>query len=143
MSDYDRLLETAMREFERQVVSLVEREFEHIAERMETGVCQIPVIGGEFPPPDRRDGLQARVRRALCARRWFEFEAAPWAQPLPVSASEISALFNRPNRRLYPVADYGLMLREMSWRYQHAMPFEEFTAQYLEEPGFWRFRFGL
>jgi hypothetical protein len=35
------------------------------------------------------------------------------------------------------------MLREMGWHYEHAMPFEVFTAHHLEEPAFWRSRFGL
>jgi hypothetical protein len=33
---------------------------------------EIPVIGGEFPPPEYHEGLQERVVRALCAQKWFD-----------------------------------------------------------------------
>jgi hypothetical protein len=135
--DYDRLLETAMREFERKVVSLVEREFERVCEAMQRGEeCEIPVIGGEFLPPDYRAGLQERVMRALCARRWFEFEAPLWAQPLPLRNEDCIACFNPPHPtygRRWLVGEYGVCLRSMDWHYERATPFEKF-CQHLAPP---------
>jgi hypothetical protein len=135
MSDYDRLLETAMREFERKVVSLVEQKFELVAKRMQSGEeCEIPIIGGKFPPPEYRIDQKQRVMRALRAQKWFEYEAPLWAQPLPLRLEDCFALFNQPNRRLCPVGKYGILLREMDWNYRLAKPFEVFTAYELSPP---------
>ena len=89
MSDYDRLLETAMREFERKVGSLVEQKFELVAKRLQSGEeCEIPVIGGKFPPPEYRIDQKQRVMRALCAQKWFEYEA-PLRSPMGRSVHRI------------------------------------------------------
>jgi hypothetical protein len=84
MTDYDRLLETAMREFARGAESQVERAFERALQLGE----EIPWIGDAFPPPQYRDDLKQVVIRALCARKWFEFEAPRWAQPLPLKLDD-------------------------------------------------------
>jgi hypothetical protein len=39
---------------------LTEYEVAAVAKRMQTGACQIPVIGGEFPPPEYRGDLKQR-----------------------------------------------------------------------------------
>jgi hypothetical protein len=129
MSDYDRLLKTAMREFKREVE--VEQQVERAFERALQLGEEIPWIGDAFPPPEYRGGLKERVIRALCARRWFEFEAPKWAQPLPLKLNDCHRLFNQPNRRLVPVGKYGIRLRGMGWDLQRAPPFEVFCAEVL------------
>src|SRR6516164_1917658 len=88
-SDYDRILATAMGEFERVVESQVEREFARAFKALQAGeACEIPIIGDPFPPPQYRDGLKERAAWALRARKWFEFEAPLWAQPLPLKRDD-------------------------------------------------------
>jgi hypothetical protein len=72
--------------------------------------------------------------RALCAQKWFEYEAPLWAQPLPLRLEDCQALFNQPNRRLFPVGRYGIMLRGMDWDYRRAPPFEVHTSYQLSPP---------
>jgi hypothetical protein len=127
--DYERLLQSALREFETTVEAIVEREFAAAFDRMRQGErCEVPIIGGAWPPPEYREGRQARAMRALRARKWFEYETPLWAQPLPLSQDECVALFNQPNQRLGPVANYGTMLRSCGWDLSCVMPFEVFMA---------------
>jgi hypothetical protein len=131
-SDYDRLLETVMREFEREVEQVVERKFAHVFAALQAGEeVEIPVIRR---PEEywERDDLQARVVRALCCRKWFEFEGPRWAQPLPLKEDDCIALFNLPEPRWgrhWLVGEYGRHLRRLGWHYQRAIPFEKFCAQ--------------
>jgi hypothetical protein len=121
-----------MGEFERVVESQVEREFARAFKALQAGeACEIPIIGDPFPPPQYRDGLKERAAWALRARKWFEFEAPLWAQPLPLKRDDCHALFNQPNRRLRPVGQYGIALRSMGWEYKRAIPFERYCAQVL------------
>ena len=129
MSDYAKLLETSMREFERGVEQQVERAFEAVRPGDE-----VPIIGGEWPPPEYRGDLKQRVAQALRARKWFELEAPKWAQPLPLSFEDCLARFNGPNRnsqRGWLVGEYGKLMRGRQWEFQHAPPFEEFCAGML------------
>jgi hypothetical protein len=133
--DYERLLESALREFETTVEAIVEREFAAAAEAMRHGKAgEIPIIGGAWPPPQYRGVLKQRAMRALKARKWFEFEAPLWCQPLPLSQDECVALLNQPNRRLFPVANYGTMLRSHGWDLTYVLPFEVFVADELNPP---------
>src|SRR5262245_30258872 len=134
VSNYDRLLRTCMQEFERIVAQTVARKFEHVLKALQAGeeVGEIPVIGDKFPPPEYRTaeyftGLQAKVVRALCARKWFEFEGPRWAQPLPLKEDDCIALLNTPEPRWgrhWLVCEYGRHLRGYDWHYQRAIPFE-------------------
>ena len=82
---------------------------------------EIPVIGGALPPPEYRtaeyfDELQATGVRALCTRKWHEFEAPRWAQPLPLTEDDCIALYNLPEPpwgRNWLVAEYGRHLRAL------------------------------
>jgi hypothetical protein len=129
--DYDRLLQTCLREFEREVVRQVEAEFARVLAKGAQPDEEIPFIGDPFPSPQYRDGLQARVVRALLARKWFEFEAPLWAQPLPLTEDDCMRLINQPNRRLWPICEYGRTLRGMGWDLRYAPPFEQFLAEAL------------
>ena len=140
IADYDRLLETCVREFQRVIERVVEREFE-AARVLPDDVVEVPWIGGwphgppgtynPHAPRDELAALKQRVIRALCAQRWFEEEAPKWAQPLPLRFDECVALFNGPNagkRRPGLVGEYGQYLGWMGWKLQHAQRFEEFCA---------------
>jgi hypothetical protein len=126
--NYEHLLQSALREFEAKVGNLVEAEFEraHAAMR-EGGSCEVPIIGGDWAQGDE-DELQQHAMQALKCRKWFEFEAPLWCQPLPLTENACVALFNQPNRRLNPIGRYGRMLRGLRWRYETAMRFELFMA---------------
>src|SRR5262249_6396034 len=110
-SDYERLLETVLREYKREITQTVGRKLAHIFEAILAGEgVEIPVIGGELPPeeyrtPEYYDELQATVVRALCARKWHEYEAAVWAQPLPLTEDECLARYNTPGKP-YSERDY-------------------------------------
>ena len=87
---------------------------------------------GHFP--HERTTQKRVVIAALCAVRWFELEAPPWAQPLPLKAEDGYALFNgshQGNRRSHLRGEYGLMLRGMWWDVARAPPFEVFCADAL------------
>jgi hypothetical protein len=130
--------------FERMIERMVEREFNNLR-ALPDAVCEVPFIGGppfdhygQFNPhlpPEQHADLRQRVLRALRARRWFEFEAPPWAQPLPLKLEDCYALFNDPPHRgkIRPalVGEYGICLRGMDWRLEYAPPFEEFCAEQL------------
>jgi hypothetical protein len=133
--DYGRVLETAMREFERGVERHVDREFERALKAMAAGdTCEIPFIGGEWPPPEYRDGLKERVIRALCARHWFRFEAPIWAGELPLTQKDCNRMINQPDRRRSLVGAYGDYLRTHHWHYQQVYTFEIFTAYRVSPP---------
>lgn len=130
--DYDRLLQAAMAEFERAIVDQVEAEFAALP----NDICETPWIDEEFFPLGRV-ALKQLVIKALCARRWFEFEAPRWAEPLPLKRNDCHALYNgvhRGNQRSMLVGRYGVMLRGMHWDCQRAPPFEVFCAQVLSPP---------
>jgi hypothetical protein len=120
-------MDISEKEFERLIQRSVKEKFEAIRGR--TGV-KLPWIGDPYYPEQHDDQYQS-VLQALRCRRWFEFEAPPWAQPLPLSDEACIALFNGPNRdnrRLHMVGRYGQRLRGMNWNYQRATPFEIFCA---------------
>ena len=91
--------------------------------------------GYEYSPHGPRDPeLEELVVRALCACKWFEGEAAPWAQPLPLTQKDCVACFNLgpgDHRRAVARGEYGLYLRGLGWHYQRARPFEVQCAQRL------------
>jgi hypothetical protein len=140
MSNYERLLETAMREVERSVVRQVEREFE-ARRKLPDDICEVPFIDGKYnphAPPGEHAALKQRVIAALRCRKWFELEAPLWAQPLPLKLDDCHALLNGPNRndqRLTLVSRYGQELMGMAWDYQRAPRFEVYCAQLLVPPG--------
>lgn len=132
LSDYQRLLEVSMREFERQIESEVEREFAALPD----DACETPWIDEEFFPLGRA-ALKQLVIAARCCQRWFELEAPRWAPPLPLKRDDCVALFNgvhRGNQRSMLVGRYGIVLRGMHWDYKRALPFEVFCAQVLAPP---------
>jgi hypothetical protein len=138
MSDYDRVLQNALREFEALIAGKVEAEFE-ARRKLPAQTCEVPWIGGTYSPhapAEQHAGLIQLVLRALCARRWFELEAGQWAQPLPLSEDECSArlhAFDEPPRyRL--VAHYGVHLRGIRWDFARAVPFEQFMAPWFVPP---------
>jgi hypothetical protein len=136
MSDYARLLEVSMCEFERGVEQQVKRAFE-AARALPGDVAQVPFIGGEYDPHAPREqhsNLIRKVCRALCCQKWFEFEAPKWAQPLPLSAEDCYGRWQGPNRgsqRHYLVGQYGLRLRGTGWERRNVPPFEVHCAQML------------
>ena len=127
----DRLKELSADEFERFIARKVERAFEAA---FPDPAAEVPFIGGCWPPLEYHDELRLTVIRALRAQRWFEQEAPPWAQPLPLTFEDCIARYNGPNRgsrRGSLVGNYGVMLRQMQWRYENAWPFEVYCAHVL------------
>jgi hypothetical protein len=62
--------------------------------------------------------LTARIVRALAARKWFENEAPPWAQPLPLRYDDMITLLNGPYQgkwRPRLVSEYAQRLRASGW----------------------------
>jgi hypothetical protein len=78
--------------------------------------------------------------RAIAARKWFEFEAPRWAQPLPLSEDDCTACFNGPERwgRRFLTGKYGLRLRDALWHRENVPPFEVFCADTMRPRGFYR-----
>jgi hypothetical protein len=144
---YNRMLATNLRAFELEITQTVGRKFARMLEMMQAGEeVDIPAIGGKFPPPEYRtpkyfDELQAEIIRACVARKWFTFEAPPWAQPLPLTQEDCEALFNikeaENHGREYLVGEYGICLRSLGWHYERASKFEVYCANKLRPPGFW------
>jgi hypothetical protein len=131
-NDYDRLLKSSMLAFERAIVDQVEHEFSLLP----PGACETPWLDEEFFSVGRV-ALKQLVIKALCARRWFEFEAPRWAPPLPLKRNDCVALYNgvhRGNQRSMLVGQYGTKLRSMHWDYERAPAFENFCAQVLSPP---------
>jgi hypothetical protein len=124
------MLQKCMQEFEAVVEQQVELEFERAYAAMKRGEkVEIPIIGEAFPPPEyRRNDLKARVRQALCCLEWFRLTGPEWAQPLPITREDCIWCYNQPNKRLYPVGRYGIVLRDHGWDYMRAPPFEQFIA---------------
>jgi hypothetical protein len=138
-SPYDRILAANLREFEINIKATVARLFVRWREAIRAGEeVEIPAIGGALPPLEYRtaeyfDELQATVVRALIARKWFESEAGLWAQPLPLTTDDITALLNirevRQHGRSSLRSNYGQHLRTLRWHIEHATPFEMFCAE--------------
>jgi hypothetical protein len=133
--DYEGLLQFALREFERKVGSIVEREFAYARElRARHGeVCEVPIIGGEWRQCRSEDELQRLARQALRAQEWFLMEAPRWAQCLPLSLEACRSWDIAPNRRFRPVGAYARLLRGRDWDFSNAPPFEQFCADYHEQ----------
>jgi|SRR5262245_26256134 len=144
--NYQRLLESCLREFEREVEQTVAREFVRMHEALRAGEeCEIPVIGGEWPPESYRTAeyfseLQQRVVRALIARKWAEFELPRWALPLPLREEECIELINSPESwtqrwgRSWLRVEYSRHLRSLGWHLENVRPFEKFCAEKLRPP---------
>src|SRR4051812_28003736 len=122
MNAYEQLLQVSMAAFERQIMGQVDLTFERAFKALQSGAeIEIPIIGGEWPPPEypaERAKLKSRALKALCAREWFTHEAPKWAEPLPLKLVDCHALFNgehRNNRRSRLVGEYGIQLRGMGW----------------------------
>jgi hypothetical protein len=124
-----RLMDIAEKEYERVIQRLVEQKFEAIRGRTDG---ELPWIGDPYYP-EQHAILQRRVLQALRCRRWFEFEAPLWAQPLPLSAEDCYGRWQGSGRnsRHYLVGKYGLLLRGANWEWKHAPPFEMHCAQLL------------
>jgi hypothetical protein len=116
--------------FERLARRQVERAFEGLPD----DARELPYIGGwPFIHCERVEQKQLAVA-ALCCTRWFELEAPPWAQPLPLTAEACRELFNGPhqtNRRSRLRGEYGLHARELDWVVERMTPFEVFCSQLL------------
>jgi hypothetical protein len=126
--DYNWLLKKSLLEFKRKVELEVDEVFEAL-HTFADETCEIPWIGGTYPPCTPQEQLvplKQRVVRARCAQFWFEFEAPRWAQPLPLRLKDCQALYNQPNHRLRPVGEYGELLRALGWHLERAKPFEVF-----------------
>jgi hypothetical protein len=133
-SSYDRILKTAMREVEHEIVAQVERAFEGLPD----DVRELPIIGGwPFPDWERAEQKQTAIA-ALRAKCWFKLEAPLWAQPLLLKAEECYPLLdNHPNSKNYRAllrGSYGLYLRHKWWDLAHAQPFEIFCADKMASP---------
>jgi hypothetical protein len=89
----DRLLDISEKEFERCVKRLVAQKFEALR-ALPADVAEVPWIGGKFDPHEPWEQHADRVIKALHARRWFEGEAPPWGQPLPLSEKDCYMLIN-------------------------------------------------
>jgi hypothetical protein len=125
-----RLSDIAEKEYERVIRRLVEQKFDAIRGRTDV---ELPWIADPYYP-EQHDILQRRVLQALRCRRWFESEAPPWAQPLPLSFDDCVARFHIPHRgsqRGWLTGEYGKLMRGMNWNYERAPPFEMHCAQLL------------
>jgi hypothetical protein len=85
----DRLLKVCQREFERGI----ERLFETAPRIPNTGMAEIPVIGGVFiaDMPEMIAAILPQVCAALCARERFRRDAPGWPT-LPLHEQEIEAM---------------------------------------------------
>jgi hypothetical protein len=138
-SAYDRILAANLRDFESNIKQTVERRFPRILEAFQAGEVEIPIIGGTLPPEECRTSeyfteLQARIVRALCAKKWCESECPSWLNPLPLKEEDCIALLSIPDDdqrwgRNWLRSEYGRHLRGYEWHYQRALPFEKFCAQ--------------
>ena len=127
----DRLQEASAQELERALARRVKHLFE-VA--LQSGAREVPVIGGPLAPPKEQTEQMRLVVQALLARKWFEHEAPPWAQPLPLGVAECNDLFNgvnRGNRRCWLRGGYGIHLWWLNWETKYAQPFELFCAEQL------------
>jgi hypothetical protein len=125
-----RLSDIAEKEYERIIQRLVEQKFKTIRGRTN---ATTPWIDDVYHP-EQHDDLQQRVLQALRCRRWFEYEAPPWAQPLPLSWEDCYARYqglNRGSQRGYLVGRYGILLRGAGWEWKNVPPFEMHCAQLL------------
>src|SRR5262245_7147450 len=126
--DNEKLRELCGDEFARALSRHVLREFE--AKRaLPDDVAEIPYIGGTYRPHaplEKHAALRARVGQPLFARQWHEYDAPPWAQPLPLSIKECQPLFNSTEYRLQVLARYAMQLRLTDWDIRHAKPFAHF-----------------
>src|SRR6516164_1201873 len=102
MVNYDRMIENAMQEFQREVEQTVARKFARVLEQLQAGeeVGGIPVIDDAWAPSSLRtveyfNEQQARVVRALCARKRFSYQAPVWAPPLPLTEQGCIDLLNQ------------------------------------------------
>src|SRR5262245_58779710 len=91
---------TSAHEFEAEAKRLVEREFKRALRALQAGEeCEIPIIGGVWPPEQYRGDLQQRAIRALCAQKWCEDEIPrSWRLTLPLKMDDCTALFNGVHR---------------------------------------------
>jgi hypothetical protein len=138
-SAYDRMLASNLREFEPNIKQTVERNFPRMLEAFQAGEVEIPIIGGELPPPEYRTSeyfteLQAKIVRASCAKKWCESECPSWLNPVPLREEDCIGLLNIPDDdqrwgRNWLRSEYGRHLRNLSWHYERAVPFEKFCAQ--------------
>jgi len=111
--------------FDREVRQALLREF-HLA--------QAPVIGTLFNATD--EAAIAKLKHQVCrvpgACEWHRRHAPSWAQPLPVSCSE---LYDRrladfsPKRKL--LLHFGNSLRVLEWHYNQHPPFPTYAAGVL------------
>jgi hypothetical protein len=129
MPDYDRLLQTCLREAERGIMDLVERKFADLP----ITTWELPWIGA-FPYSDRPDQKKFAVA-ALTAKLWFTYEGPRWAQPLELSHEACVELIDNPGRcnrrRAMLRGCYGLHARSVLWDIGRMTPFEVFCANEL------------
>jgi hypothetical protein len=119
-------------------VAAVERHVEAAFEADRTKLPksdEIPIIGMlphyDYDPTAPREEhveLKAMVARAICARKWFEFEAPAYCQPLPISEVERLTLTNSLPYYRNVVANYVSELRGAGWHVDHAKNFLDFYA---------------
>jgi len=145
LTDYDRLLQAAMHEFEAGARRLVEREFASLPTNADE--IAAPITGDKFNP---RDGKQLAAHKqravaALLAQHWCKDEIPrSWRLTLPLRAEDCYAMFNDAHRqrhlggehahklrRARLVSEYGIHLRQADWNLKYATPFELFVAQKL------------
>jgi hypothetical protein len=135
MDDYNRILETCLREYQVEVERRAGHELALVLAAMAAGeTCEVPIIGGPFPPEEHRAGLKAWMVKALCCQKWAEFEIGRWAPPLPLRLVDCQRYFNPPFElygRHWLLGRYGLLLRGMLWDYHRAPPWELFCAEEL------------
>jgi hypothetical protein len=131
------ITEICTREFALGVKRMVEREFAALKDLPGDSV-EAPFIGDEFDPHDEEafDFWLQMATRALLARRWWEKEGPPWAQPLPLKRKECVALRNKYRtkhdfRRANLIASYAEDLKARWYRVENAIPFELFCARTL------------
>jgi len=128
-----RILETAAREFTRQVAGLVDQTFATLRELPE-GIDEIelPWIGGSFDPhrPERGVGFKLLVIKALAARAWVA-SLEPDMPPLPLSVDDIKAMKKDPDLQLTMFGYYAEHMRRYQWDIrQQFFSFEEFCDQH-------------
>ena len=138
----DRLLKFSEAEFERAARRVVEKMFADNRTSPNPSP-KIPIIdellhGGPDYNPHGSAAEHAifveLATRAVLARKWFQNEGPPWAQPLPLAVADCHACFNLGpgnHRRDALRGEYGLSLHGLAWRYERAEPFEIFCARRL------------
>ena len=135
LENYDRVLQTALREIQSTIERRVELAFAGLPDDPD---APLPWIGHW---PSERAVQKRVVVAALTCRQWAKFELPRWAPELPLKLEDCQALWNTGDqrftlvgKRLALVGRYAVHLREFWWDLGNVRPFEVFCAGALSPP---------